>query len=255
VTTNLRAFESAYGTTELYYYLGRNGTFAADAGGDGGTASLASVNDLARSDVDLADTPLIAGGGGGGGAGRGAAVCGAPFKFPVEGADGGAGGVAFSGSASSPVIAPGQNGSIRGRNDRSGKGGTASGGGAGNGGSSQPGGGPTAPLGGRGGNHLSPQIGFVNASGTEVAGGGGRGSDGGNLAGGGGGGGGYTGGGGGDRGVNSTDCRSGGGGGGSSLVNTIPDSPTCSAAPTTRPGNPNGIEGFVQITFDLGACG
>jgi hypothetical protein len=27
-----------------------------------------------------------------------------------------------------------------------------------------------------------------------------------------------------------------------------------SAAPTSRPDNPNGIEGFVQITFDLGAC-
>jgi hypothetical protein len=37
-------------------------------------------------------------------------------------------------------------------------------------------------------------------------------------------------------------------------VNAIPDSPTCSAAPTSRPDNPNGIEGFVQITFDLGAC-
>jgi hypothetical protein len=45
------------------------------------------------------------------------------------------------------------------------------------------------------------------------------------------------------------------GGGDSSLVKIVPGSPTCSAAPTTRPGNPNGIEGFVQITFDLGACG
>jgi hypothetical protein len=197
--------------------------------------------------------------------GRGARVGSGGFLNPpvrIQGAGGGAGAVAFSGSASSPVIASGQNGLLiefdhpNGPQiiDNSGKGGTASGGGAGNGGSSEPGDGPTAPLGGRGGNHLSPQVGFVNASGTQVTGGGGRGSDGGNLAGGGGGGGGYTSGGGGNRGVSSTKCVSGGGGGGSSFVNPTPNSPTCSAAPTTRPGNPNGGQGFVQITFDLGAC-
>jgi hypothetical protein len=265
-TTSLSAFESAYGTTELYYYLGTNGTFARDAGGDGGTATLATVNDLTQSAVDLADTLLMAGGGGGGGAGRGTNVCGGGFLNPpvrIRGAGGGAGAVAFSGTESSPVVIPGENGLLieffhpNGPQviDNRGKGGTASAGGAGNGGSSESGDGPTAPLGGRGGNHPSPQIGFVNAPGTAVTGGGGRGSDGGNLAGGGGGGGGFTGGGGGNRGVGSTDCVSGGGGGGSSLVNPIPDAPTCSAVPTTRPGNPNGIEGFVQITFDLGACG
>ena len=44
--------------------------------------------------------------------------------------------------------------------------------------------------------------------------------------------------------------------GGSSTLREppIPDWPTCSAAPTTRPDNPNGVEGFVQITFDLGTC-
>ena len=47
---------------------------------------------------------------------------------------------------------------------------------------------------------------------------------------------------------------SGGGGGGSSFARDVPKSPTCSVAPTPRPGNPNGGEGFVQITFDLGAC-
>jgi hypothetical protein len=254
MTTSLGALKSSYGTTELYYYLGIKGLFARDSGGDGGTATLLTVNDLTESDVDVADTLLIAGGGGGGGAGRGTRVCGQFNSQVIEGAEGGAGAAAFAGSASSPVITAGQNGLLIHSLDRSGKGGTASGGGAGNGGSSEPGDGPTAPLGGRGGNHLSPQVGFVNAPGTQVTGGGGRGSDGGNLAGGGGGGGGYTGGGGGDRGVSSTSCVSGGGGGGSSLVNPIPDSPTCSAAPTSRPDNPNGIEGFVQITFDLGAC-
>jgi hypothetical protein len=109
-------------------------------------------------------------------------------------------------------------------------------------------------LGARGGNHDNPQIGFANASGSLVTGGGGRGSDGGVLAGGGGGGGGYTGGGGGNRGTSATDCVSGGGGGGSSFTRSLPESPTCTAAPTSRPDNPNGVEGFVQITFDLGAC-
>jgi hypothetical protein len=89
---------------------------------------------------------------------------------------------------------------------------------------------------------------------VQVTGRGGRGSDGGVLAGGGGGAGGYTGGGGGDRGTSRTGCTSGGGGGGSSFTRSLPDSPTCSAAPTSRPDNPNGSVGFVQITFDLGAC-
>jgi hypothetical protein len=112
-----------------------------------------------------------------------------------------------------------------------------------------------SPLAGRGGNHLNPQIGFDNASGVQETGSGGRGSDGGNGAGGGGGGGGSTGGGGGNRGGGFTQCVSGGGGGGSSFARWLPDSPVCLAAPTTRPDNPNGDKGFVQITFDLGACG
>ena len=43
-------------------------------------------------------------------------------------------------------------------------------------------------------------------------------------------------------------------GGGSTFVREGPNSPTCSAAPTDRPGNPNGVERFVQVTVDLGAC-
>lgn len=261
-TTSLSALESAYGTTELYYYLGLNGTFSADAGGDGGTATLVTVNDLTRGDVALADTLQIAGGGGGGGAGRGKAnVCGMDSR--IAGGAGGNGASAFfvagpgqsftivAGAHGGPATGPGS-GVVK---FNSGQGGQIAKGGFSNGGSSEPGGDPTAPLGGRGGNHLSPQIGFVNASGTAVTGGGGRGSDGGLQAGGGAGGGGYTGGGGGNRGNLETGCVSGGGGGGSSFVRQVPGSPTCAAAPTTRPGNPNGIAGFVQITFDLGACG
>ena len=89
MTTSLRGFESAYGTTELYYYLGLNGTVAANAGGDGGTATLVTVNDVATSGVVLADTLLIAGGGGGGGAGRGKKyVC--DGLYTIHGAVGGA---------------------------------------------------------------------------------------------------------------------------------------------------------------------
>jgi hypothetical protein len=143
------------------------------------------------------------------------------------------------------------------RRNNSGQGGQVEHGGSANrdeGGDAAPGGQPISPLGARGGNHFSPQIGFANASGTLVTGGGGRGSDGGVGAGGGGGGGGYTGGGGGNRGTSATDCVSGGGGGGSSFTRLLPASPTCPAAPTSRPDNPNGGEGFVQITFDLGQC-
>lgn len=141
--------------------------------------------------------------------------------------------------------------------NNSGQGGLVDSGGSGNtaaGSNAEAGGRPIAPLGARGGNHHTPQIGFANASGTRVTGGGGQGSDGGNGAGGGGGGGGYTGGGGGNRGVIATECVSGGGGGGSSFTRSLPDLPTCTAVPRSGQDNPNGGEGFVQITFDLGLC-
>jgi hypothetical protein len=50
-TTTLGAYQAAFGTTEMYYYRGLYGTFAADAGGDGGTATLATANDLATENV------------------------------------------------------------------------------------------------------------------------------------------------------------------------------------------------------------
>lgn len=259
-TTSLSAFESAYGTTELYYNLRLPGTFSANAGGDGGTATLVTANDLAQSDVRLADTLLIAGGGGGGGAGRGSGSACAGIASIFGGAGGNGATAFFDFAPSNFTIVAGADGGAATSPlttfpvNNSGKGGQVNGGGSGNGGSSEPGGNPTAPLGGRGGNHNTPQIGFANASGTQVTGGGGQGSDGGNDAGGGGGSG-YTGGGGGNRGVSSTDCVSGGGGGGSSFVRQVPGSPICPFAPTTRPGNPNGPEGFVQIVFNLSACG
>jgi hypothetical protein len=264
MTTSLSAFRSAYRTREFHYYLGLNGTFAHDAGGDGGTATLLTLNDLTTEALEIDDTLLIGGAGGGGGAGRGSRTA-CLGEYRVYGGAGGAGGVAFSSGSEPFRIVAGKDGG--GRIDPhtrtfinlSGKGGRPSRGGAANtfgDADSEPGGDPVAPLGGRGGNHASPQIGFANQSGVMVTGGGGRGSDGGNQAGGGGGGGGYTGGGGGNRGAWATLCVSGGGGGGSSLAAAPPpDSPSCAAAPTERPGNPNGVEGFVQITIDLGACG
>jgi hypothetical protein len=52
-TTTLSAYQAAFGTTDMYYYLGLYGTFAADAGGDGGTATLATANDLPRATSSL----------------------------------------------------------------------------------------------------------------------------------------------------------------------------------------------------------
>ena len=259
--TTLNLFQSAYDTTEFYYYLGLNGTYAHDAGGDGGTSTLVTVNDLTEVEVTLPETLLLVGGGGGGGGGRGSNTA-CSGGGTVRGANGGAGAVGFIPPGLGTLIVNGEDGALAnapfgGLVDNSGKGGGVTQGGAANrtaGGDSENGGNPTAPLGGRGGNHGSPQIGFANQSGVLVTTGGGRGSDGGNRAGGGGGGGGYTGGGGGNRGGGTTQCVSGGGGGGSTFVREVPNSPTCSAAPTDRPGNPNGVEGFVQVTVDLGAC-
>ena len=171
VTTSLNALRSWYRTTELYYYLGLNGTFGGSAGGDGGTSTLVTINDLTQGGVRLVRTLLIAGGGGGGGAGRGARACAGQFR--IIGSGGGAGGVVFSGSSPFSVVVRDQDGEVfvgQITVDNSGKGGTGGGGGAGNGGGSEPGGDPTAPLGGRGGNHDTLQIGFANASGTEVTG-------------------------------------------------------------------------------------
>ena len=46
-TATTGAVAATYGTTELYYFLGDNGSGAANAGGDGGTATMVTTNDLA----------------------------------------------------------------------------------------------------------------------------------------------------------------------------------------------------------------
>jgi hypothetical protein len=242
----------------FHYYLGLSGSFGHESGGDGGTATLVTLNDLTEAGVDVDETLLIGGGGGGAGRGSRNACIG---EYRIYGGNGGAGGLAFFSGSEPFSIGSGDQGGARvnphtGHSvQRSGYGGGQTAGGAGNGGNSQNGDNPVAPLGARGGNHDNPRIGFANQPGVMVAGGGGHGSDGGNGAGGGGGGGGYTGGGGGNRGVWDTLCVSGGGGGGSSLARMPPaGSPTCATGPTTRPDNPNGVEGFVQITIDLGMC-
>jgi hypothetical protein len=106
-----------------------------------------------------------------------------------------------------------------------------------------------APLGGIGGNHSSPHIGFQNST-LALTAGGGHGGNGGDKAGGGGGGGGYGGGGGGAEGDSHTGCTSSGGGGGASFA--VAPTAACSGAPTSRPSNPKGIQGWVQIIFDRG---
>ena len=254
IITTLDAFETAFsGQQDIYYYLGFNGTSDSNAGGDGCTATTVTVNDLFESDMTLKDTLLLAGGGGGGGAGRGKTVCydsngGQSYVFGETGGDSGAVIV-----QSVSVIVSGMDGS-NGGSGRSGYGGQPDQGGAPGFGSDFAGGDPIATMGGVGGMHSNPQVGFVNASTLQVGGAGGQGQgDSEYYAGGGGGGGGYTGGGGGVRAFGET-CVSGAGGGGSSYAQALPDSPTCSAVPTEQPSNPAGGEGYIRITFDLGAC-
>jgi hypothetical protein len=252
-TTSVNDLVASYGTSELYYYLGLNGTVAANAGGVGGTATLAPVTDLTAEQPSLDDTLLLAGGGGGGGGGRGTyTACGNldAAELTVLGGSGGAAGVAIAATDAAKSGAGEQGGARRGENF------SGEGGHDGQAGAGVPppntGDGGLAALGGRGGNHQTPQIGFANQSGVLITAHGGPGGEPGDDAGGGGGGGGYGSGGGGAEGSGISDCVSGGGGGGGSLA--AQSTASCPGAPQTRPDNPNGIEGFVQITFDLGVC-
>jgi hypothetical protein len=263
-TTTTGAIAATYGTTELYYFLGHNGTGGQNAGGDGGTATMVTTNDLATDPAAIGDTLLIAGGAGGGGAGRGAVSCdcGEFGCAYVYGALGGNGGSAIA-PVSVEALAGGTKGGEREGINLSGSGGVGNAAGTGGGvnGSdhslSSPatvGGNGIAPIGGRGGNHSDPQTGFANST-TGVSNSGGKGGDGADDAGGGGGGGGYGGGGGGagnTDGVSNNDCITGGGGGGASLA--VASTALCAAAPTSKPGNPSGAQGFAQIVFDLGGC-
>ena len=261
-TTTTGAIAATYGVTELYYFLGYNGSGGYNAGGDGGTATMVTTNDLATEPASITDTLLIAAGTGGGGAGRGALSCdpnifGGFYTKYVYGALGGDDGAAIS-PLDVEALAAGATGGERMGVNLSGLGalGNAAGTGGGVNGHdsslSQPatvGGNGIAPIGGIGGNHTDPppQTGFANST-TVVSNAGGRGGDGQDDAGGGGGGGGYGGGGGGGGG----GYGGGGGGGGASLA--VASTATCSAAPASKPANPNGSQGFAQIVFDLGGC-
>jgi hypothetical protein len=271
-TTTTSAVAATYKTTELYYFLGQNGTGGANAGGDGGTATMITTNDLATEQASIPDALLIAGGAGGGGAGRDKeCACGCDSNGQgqengyVLGALGGDGGAAIAALDVESLAAGAKGGEREGVNlSGSGGVGNAAGmGGAVNGADhilSQPatvGGNGIAPIGGVGGNHSDPQTGFANST-TVISNDGGRGGNGQEDAGGGGGGGGYGGGGGGAGNVDpnnssdNTQCITGGGGGGASLA--VESTATCSAAPTSKPANPNGSQGFARIIFDLGGC-
>jgi hypothetical protein len=266
-TTTTGAVAATYGTAELYYFLGDNGSGAANAGGDGGTATMVTTNDLATAQAAIADTLLIAGGAGGGGAGRGKlCACGCnsgqgQTDGYVLGALGGDGGAAIA-PKDVESLAAGAKGGERENINLSGSGGVgnaAGTGGAVNGAdhvlshAATVGGNGIAPIAGRGGNHTDPQTGFANST-TVITNtnGSGQGGDGQEDAGGGGGGGGGAGNVDPNNSNDNTDCITGGGGGGASLA--VASTATCSAAPTSKPANPNGSQGFAQIVFDLGGC-
>ena len=89
-TTTVDHLREFFGTSELYYYLGKNGSGL--NGGGGGTGTLVTVNNLTQDQASFGTTLALAGGGGGGGAGRQASVC---KSKQVYGAAGGAGGEAI----------------------------------------------------------------------------------------------------------------------------------------------------------------
>lgn len=254
MTTTVNDMLLFFGISEFHYYLGVNGAGPSpNAGGDGGTATLVTLNDLTGELPNLDDILLVAGGGGGGGAGRGTAACGNIDKASVDvlGGAGGAGAQAISFS-NTLAFGVGKKGGAR-RNENysgSGGGGNLDGpGGAVNGGNAVVGGNGFAALGGAGGGRNDPTTGFFNQSGVEISLSGGRGGQPGDEAGGGGGG--YGGGGGGREGDGDSNCVSGGGGGGGSLAQA--STQTCVRS---RPSsNPGGSRGAVQIVFDAGSCG
>jgi hypothetical protein len=237
---------------------------------------MVTTNDLATEQANIADTLLIAGGAGGGGAGRGKQeACGYPEPPQkdgyVLGALGGDGGAAIP-TQGVEALAAGAKGGEREGFNYSGIG--ALGDSTGSGGKANPadhvlsspatdGANGIAPIAGRGGNRTNPsdppRVGFTNST-TVItnAHDSGQGGDGQDDAGGGGGGGGYGGGGGGagnvdpNNSADNTNCITGGGGGGASLA--VAATATCSEAPTSKPANPNGSQGFARITFDLGGC-
>ncbi len=252
ITTTVKHLREFHGTSEIYYYLGvKGGGPVANSGGDGGTGTIVTVNDLTREGATFGNTVILAGGAGGGGAGRGKAVCNTTLE--VLGAAGGGGGEAISTLATAAFGTGAKGGARRNSNySGSGGGGRIEGpGGAVNGkGTPSVGDDGIAAIGGRGGNHKDPNVGFFNQSGVKITLSGGKGGEPGHDAGGGGGGGGYGGGGGGAQGIGDTNCVAGGGGGGGSLARASSES----CARSRPASNPNGSEGAVQVVFDAGSC-
>jgi hypothetical protein len=248
MTTTVNGLREFFGTSEIYYYLGKKGS--GSNGGGGGTGTIVTVNDLTRDQASLGTTLVLAGGGGGGGAGRQSDVC--KLK-QVLGASGGAGGEAISTLGTAAFGAGAKGGERRNQNySGSGGGGTLAGTGGGvNGkGSADVGDDGIAALGGQGGNQVGPNGGFTNQSGVKVTLSGGQGGGPGYDTGGGGGGGGY-GGGGGAQGVGDTDCVAGGGGAGGSMARA-----SAVSCPRSRePFNPGAGQGAIYILFDRGRCG
>lgn len=241
------------GIVNLYFYLGKGGTHTGPSGGQGGTATIVTAQDLTltpSSNPFQSMVMLIAGGGGGsGGDGNGLNAC--AGEAPHYG---GAGGVAIS---SVPVngqggvgIGPGSAASVGGQGGNEGVGGAAGGGGqsgqdgfGGNGGEAGAGNG-TMPPGHPGWSNTTTSL-------TFTAGQGGNGSNDNTdcTSGGGGGGGGWGGGGGGAHAGDTSKAEGGGGGGSLGVASTQSD--TNAATSATVPSNPNGSSGFVQLVFDL----
>jgi hypothetical protein len=236
--TTIADFQSLFGTTTLYYYLGGQDKSGHNAG-KGGASTIVASQDLTNHAPQVGgggNVALIAGGGGGG-----------SHAQPVHsGHGGGAGGVAIA-TTSSHASGCGGNGGSGGGSGSHGDGGCD--GVGGDGGGSATGHNGHDGIGGYGGpvhagGNLTSTQGYVNKD--PDLGGNGQGGDGGDGNGGtGGGGGGGYGGGGGGNGGDSTYAGGGGGGGGSWAKRATQDD---SRAPTTRPDPPTN-DGVVRIVF------
>ena len=252
-TTTVTGLLDTFGTSEIYYYLGVRGAGpSANSGGDGGTGSIVTTDNLTDNSPGFNESLLVAGGGGGGGAGRGTVTAcqSRGENLDILGGSGGVGGTAIATLNTDAFVRGARGGARRNVNESgSGGGGDAGGSGGTNGSGSINGDSGFAVLGGGGGGRMNPTTGFFDQSDVKISKSGGTGGAPGNDAGGGGGGGGYGGGAGGFQGEDMTGCVSGGGGGGGSFA--IASTTSC---PRTRPTNPNGDRGAVQIVFDAGSC-
>jgi hypothetical protein len=231
--TSIADYQAAYGTTQIYYYVGSVGDSNHEAG-KGGSSSMVAIADLATTAACLPPTStdctqnvlLVAGGGGGGGSDD----------------EGGAGGQAIASMGSSASGAG--SGSDDAGGGSAGIGGSADGSGDGGSGGQDGVGGMGGPV--HTSNGPSTAVGWINAQPTEVgsAGQGGEGKhDSSSDYIGGGGGGGWGGGGGGGAGGSEGH---GGGGGGSYAIASMQNGSLPSATPATT-------NGAVEIGFLLTA--